>query len=114
MLNIKEVLVKMFFQVTATLQAQTLPEVQQAVLLYLLNAQDRFTSMTEGLIKGDLTKEFLLQRLGEEKDILYSELLSFAIIAKQSLQDAANKVQEIFLEEVSNILPPATNENEEK
>lgn len=82
------------------------PQVIEAVDSYIANGQDRLINLLEKVSQdGDI--KFMLDRLAEEKDILYSEVLSFVVIGKQIIQDALNKVQDILLTAIGQALPPA-------
>ena len=80
------------------------PQVVEAVDSYIANAQTRLTSLLSHLADGGDVR-FLLDRLQEEKDILYSEILSFVVIGKGIAQDVINSVQNILLNAIGRALP---------
>lgn len=79
------------------------PQVVEAVNSYIQNAEQRMVSLLENLAQnGDV--KFLLERLAEEKDILFSEVLSFVVIGKSVAQEAINAIQDILLQAIGKSL----------
>jgi hypothetical protein len=80
------------------------PRVVEAVDSYIANAEGRLTALMTSVAEGS-TIDFLLARLSEEKDILESEVLSFVVIGKGIAENVINKVQDIIINAIANVLP---------
>lgn len=80
------------------------PQVIEAVDSYIANAEGRLTALMTSVAEGS-TIDFLLARLSEEKDILESEVLSFVVIGKGIAENVINKVQDIIINAIADVLP---------
>lgn len=76
------------------------PAVKELALGYLGQAEQRFRDLATqyqiGEENGGISKQFLLDRLDEEKDILKAELLSFAVLGEAVAEAAANQAIQII------------------
>lgn len=74
--------------------------VKEAVISYLKDANSRFTALMNFVVNGGDPKWFL-KRLGEEKDLMRSILLSFKVMGLQIAQNIVNALSGILIESLS-------------
>lgn len=70
--------------------------IQDTANTYLQNKKDRLELLSSMRIKNQISNEFFLERLKDEKSILNSELHSIAIITKAMAQAAANAAIDVL------------------
>lgn len=76
--------------------------------LYVANARERLKLLGQKYLSEDpnekIDEAFLLDQLKEEKTILETELLSFAVIGSKQIEDIANGVIDTVREELNIVI----------
>jgi hypothetical protein len=94
-LNINEVITNMANAIKGSL-SEDWSSVKNDVASFLTNRKNRLELLAKARIKGKIDDEFFLEILNDEKDMLVSELHSYALISKVMAQNATNAAIEVL------------------
>ncbi|MEP6926098.1 MAG: hypothetical protein ABI834_00615, partial [Ginsengibacter sp.] len=93
--DINEVLAQMLGSIKTTTK-DSWNNVKDSAGTYFQNRKSRLDLLASLLLQKEISKEFFLKRVADEKTMLESELHSIAIITKAIAQKAANAAIDIF------------------
>ena len=101
--DINEVVANMVDTIKTTV-ADNWPLVKETANDFLQDRKSRLELLASLRLQSQISDEFFLQRLQDEKDILTSELHSIAIITKAIAQKAANAAIDVLQNAVSSFI----------
>ncbi len=101
--DINEVVANMVDTIKTTV-ADNWPLVKETANDFLQDRKSRLELLASLRLQSQISDEFFLQRLQDEKDILTSELHSIAIITKAIAQKAANAAIDVLQNAVSSFV----------
>lgn len=84
------------------------PVVTEAALNYFKDAEERLTNLANDYIERK-DKEFLNNRLAEEKFLLWSQIRSFEVLAEATAEKLANDAVAIVMEIINGLIPKEGN-----
>lgn len=70
--------------------------IQETATAYIQNKKARLEQLAQMRLNNEIDEEFFQRRLGDEKKILQSELLSLKIISLAIAQKAANEAMDLL------------------
>ena len=101
--DINEILAEMLGSIKTTV-ADNWSVVKDTANAFLQSKKDRLELLASLRLQNEISKEFFLKRLEDEKKILESELHSVAIITKAIAQRAANAAIDVLDNAVSGLI----------
>ena len=101
--NINEVVANMIDAIKTNV-ADNWPLVKETANDFLQNRTSRLELLTSMRLQNQISQDFFLQRLQDEKEMLTSELHSVAIITKAIAQKAANAAIDVLQNAVSSFI----------
>lgn len=87
-----------------SLYSTSYPQIMEAGMSYVQNAEQRFTTLVTARMSNDISAKFLMDRLAEEKDIFMSELKSFEVLGAGIAQEIINDAQKIVIDAVQGLI----------
>lgn len=102
--NYQEILAKLVTILTGV-YADKWPVVKDASIQYLTDAEERLSDLAKAYTTGDANKDFVLERLSEEKFLLWSQIRSFEVLAEATAEKLANDVIAEVLSIIHGLVP---------
>ena len=103
-IDINELLANMLKAVKGSL-ADDWTVAQSAIHTFIENRKSRLELLIQLRVDNEVSHEFFMKLIGNEKDIFESELHAIAIITKAAAQRAANAAIDVLTEAVTKLIP---------